>query len=701
MGAINWGTNVFDAQRGHLFTWVPVCFALGIGLYFSVLVEPDLWVYCLLILTACGLAVVVYCAPSPLDVFAFAGILVIFGLCYMGARAHYIAAPVLEFRYYGPVEGRVILRDRSSSDRIRLTLDQVRLDGVPSERRPTHVRISLLGDAAVAAGGLGVGALVMTTAHLSPPSSPVEPGAFDFRRYAWFQQLGAIGYSRVPVVLRGEADTTVVQRLRGRVSAYLRQALPGDVGAVAAALAVGDRSYITQDIWDTLRRSNLAHLLAISGLHMGLFTGVVFSSLRVFLSLWPRLALRLNVKSWAAAGALVAGGGYLVMSGGAVATERAFVMVAVMLIATMMDRQAITVRALALAAMIVLLRRPESLLNAGFQMSFAATLALIFVFGALRDWRAKTQWPRVPKIVIWGAGVFISSLVAGAATAPFGAAHFNVVSRYGLAANLLAVPVMGGAVAPAAVLSLVLSAIGLQSLGLWIVGGGISYIIWVADWVAGWTGAQAAVVIPPPWVLPVMSLGALFVVLWQGRLRWLGGLPVAIACVAWTAAGATMNSRPEVLIAQDGGLVGVMTSQGRALSRAKTKAFAADAWRRHDGDAASQEVAAQRWPVGATQVLRTIPYGAGEIIHVIGKRGAAQITNCTKGQIIVTNQPSNIAGDCEIFDPARLRVSGSVAYRGQGQLVTAADIAGDRFWTSRGLREWTFQSSISGQDFGQ
>ena len=197
--------------------------------------------------------------------------------------------------------------------------------------------------------------------------------------------------------------------------------LPGEVGAFAAAIMSGDRSGMSQVTLANLRSSNLAHLLAISGLHMGLLTGFVFAVLRVAMVLIPSVGLRWPVKKIAAFGALLAAGGYLALSGGNVATERAFTMVAVMLVAIMLGRPALTLRAVAMVAIVILVLQPESITGPGFQMSFAATTALVFVFKYLRyaNWQ---HWPR------WTRGavsLVISSFVAGLATAPFAAAHFN------------------------------------------------------------------------------------------------------------------------------------------------------------------------------------------------------------------------------------------------------------------------------------
>ncbi len=381
-------TTMMRAQRGALFGWVPVCLAIGIGSYFQLNWEPSLMMLArvgVLALIAAGLARALPETARPL---AVAVVLICVGTLLAGFRAHNVAAPVLEFRYYGAVEGRIIAIDRSQSDALRLTLDDVVLDRVPPHRTPARVRLSLLGDRALDVTP-APGLRVMVTGHLSPPSGPVEPGGFDFQRHAWFVRLGAVGYARAPLMGVSEAVDgragLAVFRLRMAASQRIQDVLPGDRGGFAAAITTGDRSAISQGALDALRASNLAHLLAISGLHMGLMSGVVFAVLRIAIALVPPLALRIPARSIAAAGALIVAAGYLALSGGNVATQRAFVMVAVALCALMIGRRAISLRAVAIAATIVLVLRPEALMGPGFQMSFAATTALVAVFGVLRE----------------------------------------------------------------------------------------------------------------------------------------------------------------------------------------------------------------------------------------------------------------------------------------------------------------------------
>ena len=413
-------------QRGHLFEWVPVCIGVGIGGYFLLRFEPGRELILGIAFLALGILVLSRLLGEAFAPLAVALALVGGGFVLAAHRAHDVAGPVLGFRYYGPVEGRLIAMDRSNSDALRLTLDRVVLERVAPDRTPTRVRISLHGDQS-----LGVepvpGLRIMTTAHLSPPGGPVEPGGFDFQRHAWFGQLGAVGYTRVPILAIAEAaegqDGLAVFGLRMAFAERILAILPGDVGGFAVAVTTGARSAISQPALEALRISNLAHLLAISGLHMGLLSGFVFAALRVGFALVPPLALRVPARKLSAAGALIAATGYLALSGGNVATERAYVMAAVALCAVMLNRRAISLRAVAIAAVIVLVLRPEALLGPGFQMSFAATVALVAVFGWMRDGQV-SMGPSWSKPVV---AVLISSGVAGLATAPIGAAHFNAI----------------------------------------------------------------------------------------------------------------------------------------------------------------------------------------------------------------------------------------------------------------------------------
>jgi competence protein ComEC len=705
-GAILSALNaVQQAQRGALMPWSPVALGLGVALYFSLPGEPGALGYGLAgLVVALGLGLGLWrretLGPLGLILALVAG-----GVLISGLRAHQVAGPVLDFRYYGPVEGRIVGIDRSASDALRLTLDEVRLDDVAPWKTPRRVRVALHGEQRWLSPEPGL--RVMTTAHLSGPSGPAEPGGFDFQRHAWFLSLGAVGYTRTPVLVAAPRPDGAERlfHLRMEMSDFVRNAVPGQPGAFAAAVLTGDRSGLEAGPVEDMRVSNIAHLLAISGLHMGLLTGFVYAALRLVLALIPPLALRYPIRKWAAAGALLAGAFYLALSGGNVATERAFIQVAVMLTAVMLDRRAVTLRSVAIAALIVLAHRPETLFGPGFQMSFAATAALVAVFNGLRG----AEWLRVrPAWQKWVFALVMSSLVAGLATAPYAAAHFNRIAVYGLFANLLTVPVMGSLIIPAAVVAALLWPLGLSWLAFAAMEPGLAWILEVAARVADLPGAVRYVASPPALTLGVVSLGGLALIAWRGRGRWVGAPVVALAGLMWGGA-----ERPDILISDTGGMVGVMTAEGRALSQPRGDGFVAGVWLENDGDGADQETAAARpgWlPVEGGVAFE---HGGLTIWHGKGRGALGHAAEaCRTHDVVVMSLPADEADPpiedaipalpaptgpgaaaassgvgCLLFDRSALDAHGAVALEiraGALAMETAREVQGARLWTGAG-----------------
>ncbi len=663
-------TQTLARQHGALFQWAPVCLAAGIGNYFSLSSEPAvtaLW-WAAATGALCALAAVLPIMPLAARVLLWAAALAGLGFALAGQRAHAVATPVLSYPVYGPVSGRIVAIDRSASGAPRLTLEAVEIARLPPDKTPGRVRLSATGDGPHTRFVPGLH--VATTAFLSPPRGAAEPGGFDFRRHAWFQGLGAVGYARVPVVAvappQASSWTVWINGVRMALSARLQAAMPGPAGGVAAAIIVGDRSALDPGAVEDLRATNLAHLLAISGLHMGLAAGLVFGAVRGGLALIPRAALYWPIRQIAAICGLIGAALYLAMSGGNVASERAFIMVAVALGAVLLNKRALTLRAVAVAALIVLTLRPEALLSPGFQMSFAATTALVAIFGMMRDRTPLTEarWAQP----VWS--LFMASFIAGLATAPVAAAHFNQFAHYGLIANMASVPVMSALIMPFCIAGLLLMPLGLEAAPLWVAGQGISWILAVADHVGGWDGAVRGVPAPAPWVLPCLALAALWCVLIRGRARVIGAPVVALGLAGWTLA-----ERPAILIDAEGDLVGAWHEGTRVLSRAKGSSFVAGIWLENDGLRMPQDKAAQAWAAASAR---------WDVQHVAGKRAARAPPDCAPGRIVVSNVPLNLDGPCLVLDPAKLRDTGSIAVwptEDGLRVVTDRDLSGARLWT--------------------
>lgn len=702
------------AVRAGLMPWVPFWMSLGIGGWFWLPFEPGLMMYAACGLIACGALAICLFAPraaergwlawphvDALRLLGFSILIIAIGFGLAGFRSWSVAAPIMPYRYYGPVEGRVIEIDRSSSDRMRLTLDQVVLDDVSPEKMPVRIRISLFDSANLPVPGQRV----MLTANLGPPNGPSEPGGFDFRRMAWFERLGAVGYSRSPVLTvepPAAGGALALHRLRMQLADAMRARIGGQEGGVAAALMTGDRSGISEHTNDVMRASNLYHIISISGLHMSMLAGFVYAGLRLLGVVFQgitRTGSGGRTHKMAAGGALVAAAIYLWLSGGGVATDRAFLMVAVMLLAIIADRRAISLRTVAVAAILILMMSPDALTSAGFQMSFAATVALILSQG---------PWLKVsPYLPGWSkpiAMLFVSSLVASLATSPIAAAHFGRMTQYGMLANLLVVPVVGAVVMPAGVIAGLLAPLGLAGPALWAMGLGVKWMLVVAEWISNLGGAVSYVPSPPWSVVPLLGVGACLALLAPvgasfGQLktvpyRRLVGVALMVAAgFLWMA-----EKRPLMLISAEGDAAAIVGPDGRVPSKQKGGSFAVKEWLESDGDPIDQERAADRpmW-TGKTdaRIARLdTPDGPREIVHLTGKRAieiAAQY--CKAGSILVVNKNVSAGFDkhagCVVFDPSTLRNTGAIAlgYHGSGFLITSTQAAsGNRPWSNSTAR---------------
>ncbi len=664
------------AARGLLFPFVPVCIGCGIGLWFALPFEPGIPLYGA-VATGLALAVVLWrFGPEGMQPFVVAFGCMAAGVLACGARAHLIEAPMLEFRYYGPVQGRIIDIDRSQSDALRLTLDQVVLSDVSPDRTPVTVRVSLHGPPPVLP--YEPGQVVMVSARLAAPESAAEPDGFDFRRMAYFNQLGAVGYTASPVVLWAAAapGTAVINRLRSRLSAAIEAAVPGDAGAFASGVMTGDRSNISAAVVTDLRISSLAHLLAISGMNMAFLTGFVFAVMRYGAALIPPLALRINAKKLAAVVAFGVALFYLLLSGANVATTRAFLMVSVMLGAVLLDRRALSFRSVALAAILLLLVQPESLTEPGFQLSFAATVALIAGFGPSQRWMKS----RLPGWLLPFGMLVATSLIAGVATAPFSAATFNRFTDYGLFANLLTVPVMSLLMGAGSVAAL-LAPFGLAGPALWVMAQASRWILFVAHWVARLDGAITPIPSPGPWVMPLMALGALWLALWPGRARFGGVAPMMVALVLWVNV-----ERPALLISSDGVLAGLLGPEGRALSSPKGAGFSAQSWLADDGDLALPAEAALRAGFTGPKIARAFELNGFRGVVLSGKDALAAVDPaCAGAQIVVV--PAALGAvphppeGCLVIDRALLDASGALELRpepGGLRLIPVRGVA--RIW---------------------
>lgn len=533
----------------------PFAMALGAAAYIAAPQEPSPWPAPM---AAAGLALAAvglrrrFAAPHA-AVAAVLAALFAFGFALTDHRADAVAAPrVSDARRAVEVAGWVDRVDVSSTGRTRYWIRVARIDGA-SVGVPERVRVSAGRDAA------RPGARIRVRAVLQPPRPPPAPGAYDFARRAHFVRLGGVGFAvsamepAPDVAIRGRARLdAALARFRGAMAERLARAGGGEGGAVIAALATGDRSRISPEVSETLRAAGLGHILAISGLHMALVGGGAFFLLSWLVAAIEPVARRINSRKVAAVGAIAVSFAYLVISGGSTPTQRAFVMAAVAFGAILADRRALTQRGVALAALVVLCLAPESAVSPGFQMSFAAAAVLVAVNDARR--RARRRIPATPGLGLFAGarrflgGLSMTSLVAGAATAPFAAYHFNRIAALGFGANLVAMPVFTLAVMPLTALAGLLAPLGLEGAPAALAARAMEVVIAIAERAQAAPGAIAPAPAAPGIALALIAAGLVaLAVLRQGR--WSVVTPLVVAgALAWRS-----GPTPDLWIGAGGG----------------------------------------------------------------------------------------------------------------------------------------------------
>ena len=688
-GAASMPLAAIAAERDRWILWLPVGLGLGVAFYFSLPREPTLW---LIAASPAALAAAFLLRRQPYSpaIIGLAALVAGFSLAQIRTLA--VEAPVLE-RRMGPVtvSGTIEAVSLNRRGTRRVTISEPWISGLPANKTPRRIRVSIRTDDRA----LEPGRTVRVRAILQPPLAPVIPGGFDFARRAWYRQLGAVGFAvSRPVISSARGPPGLRARinlLRQRIVQRIASVLPGEEGAIAAALTTGERGAIPESALVAMRDAGLAHLLAISGLHFSLVAALLFGGLRAVLAAIQFVALRYPIKKWAAAGALAGALVYLLISGASIPTQRAFLMLSVVLLAVMLDRAAISMRLVAVAAAVVLLIAPESLLGASFQMSFAAVVALIAFYEAVSDrlagWRADAGFGR--RIGLYALGVGLTTLIAGLATGPYAIYHFNRFAVFGIVANVLAVPITGLWIMPCAIVAFLLMPFGLEMLALQPMGWGIATVVAVAETVSSWPSAVLLVPAMPGFFLAFATCGGLWLCLWRGRIRALGLIPIVAAVL--------MGSRerpPDILTGHDPGAIAVRLEDGLAIAPG-TRRFTRDYWLRSSGLAERAS-----WPDGRAGPASALACdGIGCILHrgrypvAIAFDRAALLEDCHKAPVLIAAirvYRKKCRAPETLIDLRQRRREGALAIwlePNGPRVLSAREVRGERPWVAQYWRK--------------
>ena len=682
----HWLFNNLVAERERWPLWLPVFVGSGIGGYFWLTVEPPLAP----VLALAGAALLAAIAALRRQRFvapAVAMAALALGFAAAALQAWWVAAPVLAERL-GPVmvEGRLVAVD-PLPEGTRIVVAPSAVERLAPAELPAHLRIRLRKDTPFSPGDW-----VRVKAMLMPPPAPSMPGAYDFQRRAWFDRLGAVGFAlgapeaMAPPEGRGPSRWRAgLAAVRAAVTARIRAALPGDNGTIAAALITGETHAIPPDEAGHFRDAGLAHILVIAGLHLGMVAAAVFFALRAVLALIPPLALRYPTKKWAAAGALLVIFLYMLLSGATVPSRRAFVMTGLVLLAVIVDRLSLSARAIAFAALFIMLMTPEAAAGVSFQMSFAAVAALVAFYEAMRgrlvDWHRHAGALR--RFGLYLLGIAFTTVVTTVATMPFTIYHFNRFALYSVVANALAVPITGFWIIPWALIACVLMPFGAEKLALAPMGWGIDGVEAIADGVTSWPGAVVSLPSMPAAGLAVIALGGLWLCIWTRRWRWLGLAPMAAGYLSLL-----LVRPPDLLVASEGRLVAVRAADGSYLvSRPRAERFTQQTWAQR-----SAAGPAGAWPASGSSPDGRLTCTRASCIYrrsghsvVLIREPAALATSCVGADLVVSPVPAGeLCQAPRIIDSLATQKAGAHAVwldPDRISVETVLDWRGERRWT--------------------
>lgn len=553
------------AQTGRGFLWLVALFVLGIALYFMLPVEPVWWQ---LLLLSGVLALLACWAGGRHRLRWLVLLLPMLGASWASAYTA-LQHPTMLQRELTPRPVTGIVRDIERVEKgLRFTLDDVSIRGV--EHPPQRVRLSIRLRPDSSLPLPNIGDRIDLLAGLLPPMGAALPGGFDFARYFYFRSIGAVGYGLPPWKVTEPATQSGFAQWRFNLTERIIAALGPERGPIAAGLITGEDRAITDADFEALRASNLYHIIAISGGHMVVIAGVIFVGLRLLFLLLP-FGQRPQAKSIAAALTLVMVTLYLFVTGLPISAVRAYVMIALVLFAVMLRRDANAMRSLFLAALIMLLFDPSDLMEPGFQLSFMATLGIIAFVQVF--WFRGSDASRLRRGFQLLAGMVLISLVAETAVSLLVARSFNNFAAYGVLANAIATPLVSIVLMPAVAVFFLLLPFGLEGAALWVLDHGIMALMAIAREVSSWPKAQSFVASPPDWGLALGILGLLFACVVRGRIRWVG---LAGLAVGWLSVFTVQP--PDLLVGTGIKQIAMRTPQGHALLRGRPDSLVPELW---------------------------------------------------------------------------------------------------------------------------
>ena len=676
------------------FLWLVVAAGAGVALYFSAEREPSL-ALCFVALSAFAILAALTRTHARAHALCLALAFIAGGFASGAWRTARVAAPIVSRVGVGELTGFVEEVDLRRAG-ARFILRVASAEGLPDDVVPARVRLTTRGDPNFAAGDF-----IALKARLMPPARAALPGGYDFARDAFFARIGGVGNALGRIEAMSPPDPAplslrffaAVDQMRNALAMRVYRIIGGDAGAIAAAMVTGKRDLLSDDAKNLIRRAGIFHIITISGVQMTLVAGIFFVGFRRLLAMSQTLALNYPIKKWAAALAMIGAILYDIGTGSRVGTERALVMTLIMLAAVLFDRPSLSMRNLALAALLIVAFEPEALLGASFQLSFAAVAALIAVY----EWRGeylatrrvddrapRTWWGALRESVIErllhgpGAAIF-ATLCATSATASFMANDFHELSPYVLIGNPLTLAIIEFFAVPCALVGAALYPLGLDGFVWRYLKMGIDLVTYLAGLIASAPGASLPVKAFAPWAIVFLTLAVLSLVLWRTWTWRAFAIPLALIGFM----GATGGAPFDLAVPATGESAALRLSSGQlAVLGQRPNAFAAEQWLRADGDARLASDA--KGGVACDDLGCVAKSIDGSFVALVAERGAF-FEDCARAAVVITPlyAPAGCAAPI-VIDRRKLSESGAVALRFKAEGVewtTARAIDEDRPWS--------------------
>jgi len=671
-------------ERERLVLWLPVCLGAGIGLYFRLNHEPPLW----LLMVGVGVtALLIYLARRHFltRLLSIALTVIMMGMVVASLRTHNVQTPVIYGELFFKELSGTVDDVQQKEKGVRLLLSTPAIEGLPPRRTPNKVTVTFKNDSP----DVSIGDRVTAKAMLFAPPTPSMPGGYDFTRAFFFEGIGAVGFSpSAPISIeKGNPDRfeEKLNALRLRLAERIAKPMQAENAPVATAMMVGEQSAVSEEVSDAMRDAGIYHVLSISGLHMSLAAGLLYFSVRFLLSLWPSFALRMPVKKITAGIGLLGASAYLLLAGYPVPAIRSFVMVACVMLAVIFDRRGISLYSLAWAAVIILLWQPESLLGVSFQMSFAATIAILALYERFSPslFNANASW--LKKLWLYFLGLMATSLAATLATTPLVIYNFNRFTVLGIIANMLMVPLASFWIMPACVLAFLTMPFGLEQYPLALLDHGISLMLSGSKWIASFPHASFFLPSLTFWGMLMTVFGGLWLCLWQARWRIWGILFIVLG-----TATILLFKPYDLLISDDATKVMLRLPDNEyVFLRGRPESFDGQQWLRAHGQEEALTLARYK-------KMSTAPACDKNkcIVEAYGKRIAVGLSKrrreglCdAEADILITD--ANFAEGCPgiplVIDQKYLALNGAVAIRFTSpmEMDTAESHRGMRPWVAR------------------